>query len=360
MKKRILICANSLVVGGIETSLITLLHLIDQKKYDITLLLEDKTGIYLKDVPKYINIIDYNLKKDGNVIIRKIVNRLKLIKTIIKYNNKFDIAINYTTYTLASSIIVRNVCKNNSLWIHTDYFCQNSNTAKEFFRKIKAHKFKNLVFVSQSALENYKKNMYPNNNLICCRNYIDINKINALAKEKIALKKDEFLFINVSRHDDDSKKLGRIVKASAILKNKGYHFKVLLIGDGPDNLKYKSLTKELDLEDRVIFLGFIKNPYPYYKISDAVILSSDYEGYPVVFSEALALNKPIITTDVSDAKLIIGDKYGIIVEKDEKSIATAMESMLNNKFKFKKFNIDKFNQEVLDKINDILGDNNEI
>lgn len=360
MKKRILICANNLDIGGIETSLITLLHLLDPKKFDITLLLEEKKGVYLKDVPKYINIIDYNLKKDGNIIIRKITNRLKLIKTIIKYKDKFDTAINYTTYTLASSIIVRHVCKNNCLWIHTDYYCLNANTAKEFFMTRKVNKFKNLVFVSQSALENYRKNMNSHNNLICCRNYIDVDKIKKLAQEKINFTKDDFLFINVSRHDDDAKKLGRIIKASAILKEKGYNFKCLLIGDGPDNLKYKSLTKELDLEDRVIFLGFIKNPYPYYKISDTVILSSDYEGYPVVFSEALALNKPIITTDVSDAKLIIGDKYGIIVDRDEKSIAIGMESMLNGKFKFKKFNIDKFNKEVLDKINDILGDNNEI
>ena len=49
------------------------------------------------------------------------------------------------------------------------------------------------------------------------------------------------------------------------------------------------------LEDNIKFLGKKKNPYPYYKLADAVVLSSDYEGYPVVFLESYILNKPIIT-----------------------------------------------------------------
>ena len=360
MKRRVLICANNVDIGGIEKSLVTLLNLINYQKYDVTLLLEEKKGIYLKDIPKQVKIIDYKLKKDGNIIFRKIYNRVNLIKTICKLNNKFDTAISYTTHMMASSIIVRNVCKNNYLWIHSDHFALNKNNGKEFFAKVKADKFKNLVFVSQSALKNYQINMQPQNNLIYCYNYIDKDNIKKLSMEKVNFKKDCFTFINVSRHDDNSKKLGRIIKAAKILKDKGYQFKCLFIGNGPDHNKYTKFVKELNLEDIIIFLDFQKNPYPYYKLSDIVILSSDYEGFPVVFSEALALNKPIITTNISDASSVIGQNYGIITNREEKDIAKAMESVLNNDIKFKKFNIDKFNQEIINKINYILGDNDEI
>ena len=54
--KRILFSAYSLDVGGIETALITLLKNI-HSKYNITLILEKKEGIFLKDVPKDVKII---------------------------------------------------------------------------------------------------------------------------------------------------------------------------------------------------------------------------------------------------------------------------------------------------------------
>ena len=45
--------------------------------------------------------------------------------------------------------------------------------------------------------------------------------------------------------------------------------------------------------------------------ANALLMSSQYEGYPVVWLEALTLGLPIVTTDVSDAKSDIEGKYGI-------------------------------------------------
>ncbi len=354
--KKILITANTLDYGGIETSLITFLNLIDYSKYDVTLLLEEKKGIFLKDVPAAVKVIDYKLKTTGLVLARKIYNRLNLIKTIIKYRHKFDVAISYTTYNYAFSIIVRRVCKKNYLWVHSDYTKMEKNEGRDFYQKIKAQEFQNIVFVSARALTNYQKVFAPQNKLILCRNYIDLAKINKLVKEKITYQKQKFTFINVGRHDDKSKKLGRIIEASQLLKKKGYDFAVLFIGDGPDHDKYQKMVQGLGLEGTIKFFGFQQNPYPYYKIADAVVITSDWEGYPVVFSEALALNKPIITTDVSDASTIIGEDYGIITSKRKEDIALAMEKVLTNQVQFKKFDIRQFNAEISKTINHIIGD----
>ena len=56
--KKILFSAYSLDVGGIETALITLLKEI-ASKYEITLVLEKKEGIFLNELPKEINLITY-------------------------------------------------------------------------------------------------------------------------------------------------------------------------------------------------------------------------------------------------------------------------------------------------------------
>ena len=53
----------------------------------------------------------------------------------------------------------------------------------------------------------------------------------------------------------------------------------------------KKYVEENGLEENIIFLGKKKNPYPYFLISDYIILTSLTEGYPVVFQEAMVLRK---------------------------------------------------------------------
>ena len=103
-------------------------------------------------------------------------------------------------------------------------------------------------------------------------------------------------------------------------------------------------------------MGRKQNPYPYYKIADCIILTSDYEGYPVVFMESKILNKPIITTKVSDYQEI--DKnYGIVVNKDIDEITKAMEQIINNGFNIKeKFDYEKYNNTILCKVKHLIGD----
>lgn len=94
-------------------------------------------------------------------------------------------------------------------------------------------------------------------------------------------------------------------------------------------------------------LGKRSNPYKYLVNSSALVLSSVREGYPVVFIEAMVLNIPIITTDVSDAKKDIENKFGIVVTNDDNSIYYGMKDFLDNGFTIKnKFDYLKFNEGI--------------
>ena len=90
-----------------------------------------------------------------------------------------------------------------------------------------------------------------------------------------------------------------------ILEKKIY---LLMVGDGKETKELVKYVEENKLTDRIIFLGNKKNPYPYFKMADYVILTSLNEGYPVVFQEAMILDKKIITTDVSDAVIDIKEQ----------------------------------------------------
>jgi len=114
-------------------------------------------------------------------------------------------------------------------------------------------------------------------------------------------------------------------------------------------------VKKNSLEDVIYFLGYKKNPYPYFKISDAIVLTSDYEGYPVVFTEAFVLNIPIITTDISDSKKDIDGKYGIVSEKNIDDIYNSIKEFIVNGFAIKeKFDAQKYNNDIIDKIEKII------
>ena len=177
-----------------------------------------------------------------------------------------------------------------------------------------------------------------------------------MAKEQIDIKyKPEIpTFLNVGRHDEKQKKLSRIIAASRRLKEENYKFRVIFVESGQDTKKYKKIIKKYNLEKNIILVGPKENPYPYFRISNCVILSSDYEGYPVVFLESYVLNKPIITTDVSDYGDIQNGR-GIVVKKNEKEIYRAMKRFIKSGYKLnKKFDARKYNNEVENKLNEIL------
>ncbi len=360
--KKILISSYSLDLGGIETALITLIKHI-QDKYEITLVLEKKEGIFLNEVPKNVKIIEFKPSMNKITLLRKSLNFLKQLIFKIKYKNKFDYSVSYATYSYPSSFVARNASKNCYLWVHNDYmsfYNNDKNLYKSFFEKLKFREYKKIIFVSENdkkifldEFSELKEKAY------FCNNLIDYKKILTLSKEKITdLKQDKVTtFINIGRHEEKQKKLSRIIEASKMLNKEGYKFRVIFIGDGPDSIKYKDQAKDMK---NIIFLGPKKNPYPYLKQCDCLLMSSDYEGYPVVYLESMILEKPIITTDVSDSKKDLEGIYGIIANKSAKGIYNAMKEFIKNGFKTKKYDPSKFNENIIEKVNKLFDEIEEV
>lgn len=361
--KRILFSAYSLGLGGIETALVTLLKELS-KEYEITLVLEKKEGLFLNDLPSSIKIVQYTPSDCKNFIIRKSINLFKRIKFYMKYHNKFYFACSFATYSRVGSYCARTASRSNALWVHNDYLTMYKNNIEDFtvfFHSIDHSDFKTLVFVSNEARENYRKVFSSSPaTLLTCNNLINYESILKKAEETIEFtKNDTVTFLNVGRHDEHQKKLSRLLEASFRLKEQGYQFKVVMLGSGKDTEYYQKLVSEYKLEDYIFMLGTKKNPYPYFKVCDAVILTSDYEGYPVVFVESFLLNKPILTTDVSDARDDIEGKYGLIMDKDVDSIYMTMRDYIEHGFKIKDiFNAEQFNQKIIQTLIDIIENKN--
>lgn len=388
--KKILFSAYSLDVGGIETALVTLLkYLVND--YDITLVLEKKQGVFLEDLPKEIKVITYTPSSLKFKLIRKVINFVKQLSFKLKYKNKFDFSADFATYSMPASFVARTASKNNAIWIHNNYmnFYDNDiNQYRKFFKSLKVQEFKKIVFVSNLDKKVFIA-QFPEliKSTYVCNNLIDYKKIQKLADEKIPnedlkkifgedypninlnkiSKKDAEkqskkeinaetkvpIFLNVGRHDEKQKKISRILDATEKLNKNGFKFKVLLVGKGTNTKDYEEIIKEKKLNN-VILLGAKKNPYPYFKISDSFLLSSQFEGYPVVFVESEILGLPIITTNVSDSKKDIDGIFGQVVENSEKGVYRGMKNFLEKGLKTEKFDPEKFNQNIIEQIKQII------
>ena len=106
------------------------------------------------------------------------------------------------------------------------------------------------------------------------------------------------IFLNVGRHSKEKNlsmmlrvfnKIIKNIDINSNSKNNNKKIYLLMIGEGKETPELKRYVEENNLEEQIFFLGKKKNPYPYFKISDYIILTSLTEGYPVVFQESMVL-----------------------------------------------------------------------
>ena len=83
-----------------------------------------------------------------------------------------------------------------------------------------------------------------------------------------------------------------------------------IVGEGPEEKKYRSLIKNYHLEDRITIHPFTNHIQDFYSNAQVYVLSSRWEGMPLVLVEAMSHGLPIITSDLPVCQEILGD-YGI-------------------------------------------------
>lgn len=104
--------------------------------------------------------------------------------------------------------------------------------------------------------------------------------------------------------------------------------KLVLVGTGPLMEESKQLVKELNIEDKVVFAGFQKNPYPFIKHAKLMVVSSDFEGFSIAILEALALNTPIISTDCPSGPNEVLESNHLVPVQDVDALARKIKDVL--------------------------------
>ena len=129
-------------------------------------------------------------------------------------------------------------------------------------------------------------------------NFVDLDKYNNIDKNfnrNILANDDEKIITHISNF----RKVKRIddVINSYNLINKKINSKLILLGDGPERIKAEKLCDELNLNDKVLFLGASNETAKILYLSDVFILASTTESFGLVALEAMASSVPVISTN---------------------------------------------------------------
>ena len=365
--KSILFMLINMNIGGTEKALINMLHELQKEKYKVTVLLLEKYGGFLNQIPDWVEVKyldEYkNLKKYINEPPKKNVKELlskkeyinafnlflsyciSKLKDDISYHYKYlltdvsdleeeyDIAVAYAgpmdfiTYFVANKIRA----KKRVQWIHFDISKIGFN--KRFAEKMYS-KFDKIFVVSEEG-KNKLNLLIPSlsDKTEVFFNIISSTFIKNMAENEEGFN-DNYNGIRILTVGRLSREKGQDITISVLEKliKQGYEVRWYCIGEGNMKKELEDMVKNKNLQENYILLGSKRNPYPFMKECDIYVQSSRHEGYCITLAEARCFNNPIITTNFTGAnEQIRNEKTGLIVNFNQDEMYMAIKRIIKDR-----------------------------
>ena len=201
--------------------------------------------------------------------------------------------------------------------------------------------------VADDLIENFG---VENSQIQVVNNYVDADTILLKSNESVddfTFDKNLFYIFNIGRFSNQ-KAHWRMLKSFSYLLSRqpNKDVRLVLMGNGEYEQKMRKLAEDLDIVNFVHFLPFNKNPYKYLKNADMFVLSSNYEGFPIVLAESTSLRIPFVGTRKSVPIEMFEDKnlyskcvcevcdvcenFTSEITNDDISLGNVMLEMINN------------------------------
>ena len=120
-------------------------------------------------------------------------------------------------------------------------------------------------------------------------------------------------FLTVGRFTPLHKGIDLLIEAFHLFSQKNQEWNLDIVGEGAEESSFRKLISHYKLEDRITIHPFTNNIQVYYANEQIYVLSSRWEGMPLVLVEAMAHGLPIVTSDLPVSKEIMGD-FGMYFE----------------------------------------------
>ena len=159
-------------------------------------------------------------------------------------------------------------------------------------------------------------------------------------REKIGIKKDDFVLLLVSRLSEEQKNIKFLIDSQKILNKKYKNIKLLVVGDGPDLDYFKKISNE-----NTIFTGMIpwNEVSKYYQLGNVFVTASKTETQGLTVIEGMAASLPVICLDDDSFKIAVIDNYNGLFFRNKKEYVNNVIDLYTNHSKYLTMSKQAFN-----------------
>lgn len=161
-------------------------------------------------------------------------------------------------------------------------------------------------------------------------------------------------FMTVGRLSPE-KNQARLIRAFAALHEDNPATRLFLVGDGPLRNELEALIGQLGLDDSAILTGEQPNPYAVLARADCFVMSSDYEGQPMVILEALVLGLPIVTVAFESVTDALPPGSGLIVPQTVTALTAGLTAFVRGDVPPSVFNPVDYTRLAVDQFHHAIG-----
>lgn len=331
---KVLFFIEKLDGGGAEKVLRDLVNHMDRSKFDITVQTVwpcDASKLLVPGVrykSMYASTSRFNRLRYRAEAASGLAYRLHI-------RDDYDIEAAYLecgTTKILSSSTNRHAAK--IAWVHCDLAIQMADHLEPFIAKAgrQYKKFDRVVCVSEDVLRSYRELFGETVPSCVLYNTVDDIAIRERAEQPLPenAQKRRITIATLGRLTHQ-KAYDRLLEVHKRLSDEGYDYDLWILGEGENRAKLEAFVRENGLTDSVRFFGFQSNPYPFIKAADLLVCSSRYEGFSTFVTEGLILGKPIVTTDCTGMRELLGDsEYGLITQNSTEGLYEGMKRCLSD------------------------------
>ncbi|WP_368503228.1 glycosyltransferase [Alkalihalophilus sp. As8PL] len=329
MSKKIAFLLYSLDGGGVERMTIHLAEAFVQKGYVVDLIVVNYTGDYLNEVPPEVRVQTFNKKKMSACF-------LELCRYLRREKPNYLVsAKDYINVIAIMAKLVARVRTKVIVSCRVNLTEQVHHEPKKFKRirtyvKYTYQKADEIVAVSKGVASDIQEiTGVPKEKIHVIYNPVVSDKLIKKAEEPVAhpwFQEQKTVIVSVGRLHKQKDYPTLLRAFQSVFHNKPAT-RLLFIGDGPEEEELRALSRQLEIESVVDFVGFQTNPYPYMRQASLFVLSSGWEGFGNVLVEALAVGCPVVSTNCPSgpSEILENGIYGELVPvRDANKLAKAM------------------------------------